>query len=246
MAASGDHSKVQDPSWERLADHDAYRYCRAELSRLIADHLDAADRVVPACPEWTVRDVVAHVVGGCVWAVQAREGLDVSGPPDLADVEMTRLLDDWRQTSERLDVLLAGGADPVHPMMALDLFAHELDIRHVLGTPPPPDHPGYPGALDAAVAGFSHEVRRRGLPVLRIAAPGAEWTAGSGTPGSGTPAGTLEGGRHDLFRTLTGRRTNAQIADLTWSVSPDPWLPAFAWGLFTPPTRPVENVIGAR
>jgi uncharacterized protein (TIGR03083 family) len=241
MPASADHSKVQEPSWERLADDVAYRHCRIELSGLIADHLEAADRVVPACPEWTVRDVIAHVVGGCVWAVQAREGLDVDGPPDLDGVDVDRLLDDWRQAGDRLDALLAGGADPMHPMMALDLFAHELDIRHVLARPAPKDHPVYPGALDSAVAGFSREVRSRQLPALRIVSPGAQWVAGAGTPEV-----TLEGDRHDLFRTLTGRRTMRQIASLSWSASPDPWLPAFEWGLFTPPDRRTEDVVGAR
>jgi hypothetical protein len=167
MPASADHSKVQGPSWVRLADDVAYRHCRIEVSGLIAAHLDAADRVVPACPEWTVRDVVAHVVGGCVWAVQAREGLDVPGPPDLDGIDLDRLLDDWRQAGDRLDALLAGGADPMHPMMTLDLFAHELDIRHVLARSAPLDHPVYPGA---SPRGRSPTGSRRRSPARRSAA----------------------------------------------------------------------------
>lgn len=129
----------------------------------------------------------------------------------------------------------------MHPMMALDLFAHELDILHALGNPPPADHPAYPSALDSAVAGFSRELRVRELPSLRIESYGAHWVAGTGTPDV-----TLNADRHDLFRTLTGRRTKEQIASLSWDGAPDRWIPAFEWGLFIPPARPIEDVVGGR
>jgi hypothetical protein len=43
---------------------------------------------------------------------------------------------------------------------------------------------------------------------------------------------------YDLGRALAGRRSLAQLAALTWSAAPEPWLPAFSWGPFAPPARP--------
>ena len=48
-------------------------------------------------------------------------------------------------------------------------------------------------------------------------------------------------GRWIPFRSLVGRRTHYQIAALDWSEEPRQWLPAFAWGPFTPPAEPIER-----
>jgi hypothetical protein len=63
--------------------------------------------------------------------------------------------------------------------------------------------------------------------------------------GEGEPAGTLSGDRLDLFRSLVGRRSPAQIAALSWTCDPQPWLPAFIWGPFHPPEHPVEEPTAA-
>ncbi|MFD0205215.1 MULTISPECIES: maleylpyruvate isomerase N-terminal domain-containing protein [Saccharothrix] len=48
----------------------------------------------------------------------------------------------------------------------------------------------------------------------------------------------LTASRHDLHRTLTGRRSHQQITALDWSGDPSRWLPAFTWGPFAAPTEP--------
>lgn len=50
---------------------------------------------------------------------------------------------------------------------------------------------------------------------------------------AGPPVATLEAPAFDLVRALTGRRSAAQIAAMTWSTDPTPYLPAFQFGPFT-------------
>jgi len=92
------------------------------------------------------------------------------------------------------------------------------------------------GALDLLVVGFGRSVRQRGLPALRIETRGAVWVAGQGEP-----AGSVVAGRYDLYRSLAGRRTPAQIAGLAWTGPAGRWLPAFEWGPFHPPAERVEH-----
>lgn len=227
------------PAWVRTSQADAYRASRKSLTELLTGHLDAAGRVVPGSPEWAVRDVVVHVAGGCLWAARDRAGEKLSAAPEIDGSDLGRMLAEWAEANDRLDQLLAGGADPLHPMMAFDVFVHELDIREALGTPAPADHPAYPVALDATMSVFGPSLQGRGLPAMRIETPGAEWVAGEGPVGI-----TLSGHRYDLFRSLTGRRTEEQIGRLAWSADPRPWLPAFTWGPFSPPAEPIEEALG--
>ncbi|MER7077740.1 hypothetical protein [Saccharopolyspora kobensis] len=61
--------------------------------------------------------------------------------------------------------------------------------------------------------------------------------------GGDDPVASVRAEPVDLLRSLSGRRTHAQIARLSWSADPAPWLPAFTWGPFTPPGSPVEEMI---
>jgi hypothetical protein len=87
--------------------------------------------------------------------------------------------------------------------------------------------------------GFFARTAELGLPVLRIETPRRHWTSGSGEPA----AMVLTAGIHDLYRSLTGRRTHDQITALSWTGDPEPWLPAFTRGPFRPPARPVEAIL---
>jgi hypothetical protein len=100
-----------------------------------------------------------------------------------------------------------------------------------LDVPAPADHPAYPLAFEVVVGGLSASIGSRGLPALRLACDGESWVAGFGTP-----AATVTAPRHELYRSLAGRRTPAQIAALTWTDDPAPWVPAFFWGPFSPPS----------
>lgn len=203
----------------RAPDHVAYRTVRQHFRELAAPETAAV--VVPSCPEWTVQDLVAHLAGNC--ASTAGTPFEVDG------VGLAGLLAGWDATAQRVEVLAASSAIDIGRLL-MDAFTHELDLRDALGLAVPADHPAYPPAFDVVVGGLAWSISMRGLPALRLVGEDSSWVAGSGQP-----AATLTASRYDLYRSLSGRRTPAQLAELDWSEEPTRWLPAFFWGPFTPP-----------
>jgi uncharacterized protein (TIGR03083 family) len=187
---------------------------REHIAELATSSPDVADLVIPSCPEWTVIDLVEHLAGNCASMTGER----------AAGSGLDGLLEGWRASAERLT------GDPDVSRLLMDAFTHELDVREALSVPAPADHPAYPLAFEVVVGGLSWSISSRGLPALRLACDGESWVAGSGAP-----AATVTASRYDLYRSLSGRRTPAQIATLTWTDDPTRWVPAFFWGPFSPP-----------
>jgi uncharacterized protein (TIGR03083 family) len=210
----------------------AYHQVRNNVATFVeARPAVVADRV-PACPEWTVRDLVAHLVGIAGLVIGRLTGWPPESKRSSADLDPAGLLDEWDRLGERVEELVAeqGGGD----VMLMDAFTHELDLRSTMGIPFPAGHPAFEPAVAVLVRGFTGAVESHGLPGLRLATPDAQWEVGE-------PTATVTAPDYDLYRSLAGRRTHAQIAALDWSSGPEPWLPAFAWGPFTPPSAPVER-----
>ena len=121
------------------------------------------------------------------------------------------LLDEWERSGGRVEAALARAEHSGKgAVLVMDAFTHELDIRLALGVPFPVGHPAF-------------------------RADAWRWVVGTGEP-----TAVVRGSRTDLYRALAGRRTYRQIEQLTWSIHPGPWLPAFGWGPFRPPDQPVE------
>lgn len=221
--------------WQPVPDEVAYRHCRENITSLLRTRPKAADRPVPACPDWTVVGLVAHLYEVCRATRDSLGGLSAPRPADGASID--ELLDGWTRTALEVEGLLAA-SDRWHGPLMLDVFAHELDIRRILDEPVPVDHPAYPGAMNVAFGGFSRSVRELQLPAIRVEAPGSHWVAGVGEP-----VVTVTGNRYDLFRSATGRRSQEQIAELSWSAPCGVWLPAFTWGPFRPPPEATEPAL---
>lgn len=214
------------------APHVAYRYTRTCLTRLLTDRPEAARLAVPACPDWTVHDTVAHLVANCRLAETNLGGRPrPRGPGGLA-----ALLAEWKRSGARVDRgLRESSGTGAGSVLVMDAYTHECDIRHALGLPPPWAHPASRAAFELAVDGFRAAVVMRGCPALRLETTDGAWQAGDGAPG-----GIVFATRHDLYRSLVGRRTVQQISELSWTADPGAWLPAFNWGPFRPPAAPVE------
>jgi uncharacterized protein (TIGR03083 family) len=208
---------------EREPRHIAYRTARRNITDLAQRSPGAAGLTVPACPQWTVRDLVAHVAGHCLHRV----GDTVGDTDELGDV-----LDRWERAATKVEPRIADGSDNVS-LLLMDTFTHELDLRAALGVAGPADHPAYPWGFDVVVGGLAWSFESRGLPAVRLVGEDESWVAGTGEP-----AANVHATRHELYRSLTGRRTAAQIAALQWSGDPSRWLAAFFWGPFSQPTQP--------
>jgi uncharacterized protein (TIGR03083 family) len=211
---------------DRVPNHLAYRAVRRHVAKLVLRSPDVAGTPVPACPGWTVRDVVAHVAGNCA---------SMLGEPATGNgAGLAGLVAWWQLTGEQVERSAASGALHLDRLL-MDAFTHELDLRSALCVAPPEDHAAYPPAFDVVVGGLDWSIGMHGLPALRLTCESASWVVGPGRP-----VATVTAPRYHLYRSLTGRRTLAQIADLDWTADPGRWLPALFWGPFTVPVRPAE------
>jgi uncharacterized protein (TIGR03083 family) len=211
----------------------AYHEVRNNVATFVEARPALTGDRVPACPEWTVRDLLAHLVGIATIVIGRLSGWPPAGRRPSTDLDPGGLLDEWDRLGERVEQLVAeqGGGD----VMLMDAFTHELDLRATMGIPFPTCHPAFEPAFAVVRRGFAGAVESGGLPGLLLRTGDDEWAVG------GEPSATVTAPGYDLYRSLTGRRTHGQIAALGWSSPPDPWRPAFSWGPFSPPSAPVER-----
>jgi uncharacterized protein (TIGR03083 family) len=178
--------------------------------------------VVPACPAWSVRDVIAHLSGVAedvavgntagattdTWsAAQVRRGRDV--PVD-------DLLARWETNAPAVEELLA--AHPRRWAAVVDVAAHEQDVRGAVGRPGARDNPVILALTPALLTSI-------GVPApLVIRTEDGEVRVGpEDAPGDGAPV-ALSTTRFEAFRWRLGRRSRAQVAGLDWSADPSPYL----------------------
>jgi len=209
---------------------------RELVSGLDAEQLETH---MPACPDWTVRDLLSHVVG---------LGADVAGgdePDDhnerwtRAQVESRRdrgvdeLLDEWSAVAPALVASMAeNGPRPLN-----DLLIHEQDLRSAAGVPGARDTDGL-RFVRQRMAGRLAE-GTSDLPPLALVSTDDGWSwATRGEPDDAEVV--LEAPGFDLFRGLTSRRTADQLRGWVTRGDVEPYLDAFA-RLGPLPTEPLPE-----
>lgn len=226
---------------ERVPNHVAYRHARHSLTELLSACEPGTGPTVPACPEWTVRDALAHLVGAAALAVGRLSGWIPAGRSPSPGMGIHELLGEWDRFGVEAENLVAAQGGRCGSIIAMDAFVHELDIRYALGAPLPQEHPAFAGAFEVLANGFSASVLAHSLPGVRLSIGSTQWTVGGSAP-----VATMTADRYDLCRSLAGRRTHEQIAALGWDRDSHRWLPAFNWGPFSPPASAVEPASVAR
>lgn len=213
---------------DRIDVGEAYAEAHArfsELGRTLDD--DQAATWVPALPGWSVKDTFAHVtalasqvVGGQrIVGVPGDEGT-AAGVNARAEMSLREVLDEWADSGPRFAALLTESGRDASPNAALDIWAHEVDVRGALGVPIPADGGGAEEILHRIVRrGFGRRWPDQGIPALRVVLPDEEWIAGEGEP-----AGVLRTDRFELGRVFLGRRSPRQMAALDWEGDPSSWI----------------------
>lgn len=143
------------------------------------------------CPHWTVKDVYAHLIGGERWMAAGHPPVDqdlsswTDGPVrERRDAPATSVLEELRHVYEQRRVQLGAGVDQEQPARlpmgqqsdlgmllrtrAMDVWAHEQDIRRAVGMP---------GSLDSPAAAVAGQLFVAALP--RIVAKSAQAPPGS-------------------------------------------------------------------
>jgi uncharacterized protein (TIGR03083 family) len=198
----------------------------AALVRHVSD--DDTGRVVPATPEWTVHDLVAHLAAIPSDIVSGR----LSGIPDNEHTReqvaarrhrsIGELLEEWKAALD--PVVEAARAGLVPPPLAIDAITHEQDLRGALHAA----HLDDDAALRFALTGYTFRLSRRlnaaGLPALRLRDPARGFSA---VAGEGEPAVTVTATEFELFRAVAGRRSRSQVAGYDWDGDPAAHLDCF-------------------
>ena len=127
------------------------------------DH-EAVLTPVPACPEWSAHDLLAHLAGSSTDVVLGRTD-GAATPPwtgrqvaERRSSTTTALLAEW---SANVDAVAATCERPT-PNPAWDVAVHLDDLREALGLPPGPREEGWGEVL---VAALSFLERRAGVTV---------------------------------------------------------------------------------
>ncbi len=237
-----------------------YEDTRARIVELVSDLDATADEIdVPACPGWSVKDVVAHLTGNCTDVLNGNivgvatpewTGAQVAARRDwkLGDV-----LAEWNDVAPKFASMLDVFPGAYGRQSLGDLVVHEHDLRGALGSPGARDGAALDIAIDVVtrfVAGTGAHVL--GLGPLEVRAGSKTWILGTGTRvdgdndtwrdavGSGTPppevtsppVATVTATSFEWFRAITGRRSARQIRSFDWSGDVDRFLPLFGYGPF--------------
>ena len=219
---------------------DAYAGCRGRLTELTLS-LDPprAQVRVPACPQWSVHDVLAHVAGVVDDALAGRLDGVATDPWTDAQVQArramptARVVAEWNEKAPAFEELLDPIGAPGRQAVA-DVVTHEHDVRAALGLPGARDSDavriGFEFVADAMV-GFAGG---QGLSFAVEPASGPRiGDAGAGTVVRGEP--------FELLRAMTGRRSVAQLSSLDIDGDVERLLPCFTFGPFRPAAHDIDE-----
>jgi len=234
----------------------AYTTLRLELGRLLrSGEPDVGERRTPACPDWTVADVVAHLCGVCEDIL----ALEMEGVASDAWTEkhverhrgepLVQVLDRWDATGEQVEQITAMFPNAqVAAQFVFDAVTHSFDIRGALGDTGARELDAITigasfllEAIDAFIVGAS-------LPPLSVALDGLHHEllgleAGSLVIGAGSPSPTapieLRTSAYELLRGFGGRRSLEQLRALDWSEDPTPYFCMFDGSPLRPPAEPL-------
>jgi uncharacterized protein (TIGR03083 family) len=197
-----------------------YRDTMGRLMNLVAGLTDAElTTSMPACPAWTVRDMVGHLTAIPEDAASGRlkgipsDEVTAGQVARLAGLPVADVLARWAAAAPDFERMIT--AHQVWPAV-IDVASHEQDIRGALGRP---------GARDCAAVRACTQRLLEWLEVpvpVRIRTEDGEYLAGSDA--AGRPELRLTTSRFETFRWRMGRRSRAQLAALGWSADPAPVL----------------------
>lgn len=181
-----------------------------------------ADRPVPLCPEWTVVELVSHMVGVPEDILAGRmEGVTTDAWTS-AQVERHRgespatLAEVWHSLIPDFDAVLPLIPSPINSQMVMDAVTHEHDLRHALGLSGARDSLAVDVALGWALGSIESRSSGLGQSLLESAVP-----------------------RFALLRSLTGRRSVGQMNAL--GLDGDGIASLLESSPLTPPSAAVEG-----
>jgi uncharacterized protein (TIGR03083 family) len=211
----------------------AYRLICERVDSLVRGRDGIAELAVPACPGWTIRQVVAHLAGVAQDIVALN--LEKKGTGPWADAQVARLgghsiddlLDLWSRSLDSVSANLAFASDAGVCQLVFDTLTHEHDIRGALNEPGSRTGDlALKAALGFMTTMSDQFIRQAQLPALRLSTP----TIGCvqlGDPHTARGQAALSISDFEALRAFGGRRSVAQLLALPWDGNPTNLMPAF-------------------
>lgn len=208
----------------------AFTDTRRRFASLCSALTDAdLERAVPACPEWSTKDLVAHVVGvtsdvvsGNVAGVGSEEWTSAQIAA-RRDSTVAVLLTEWDSIAPTVETAIDSIPKWMAGTLIGDLITHEHDLRGAIDRPGARDSRGVAVALDTYARFFGRRIKEGDLPALELRADDSSWQLGNGEPQV-----SVKGGPFELLRALTGRRTHDEVRSLDWNGDPEPYIDIFS------------------
>jgi uncharacterized protein (TIGR03083 family) len=196
-----------------------YRESQGRIMALVNNQ--NADLPVPACPGWTVKDVVAHLSG--VLDDHRKGDLDgAPGSPWTAAQVASRRHRSLSEIGAEWHIL--GNTSP-HAfqnqgnVLVADIISHEFDIKGAIGNTQHRDLLAVRSATLFFLSGVDRMFRQNGISPLRILVEDKPLDLGEGEP-----RGSVEMGWWETMRVVSGRRSADQVRSLTWTGDPGQWI----------------------
>ena len=196
---------------------EAYRGVRLRVGELVAG-ADAVtlEAVAPATPDWTVHDVLAHLVGVSTDIVSGNLDGVGSDPWAAAQVERSRdracvdLLAEWDEHGPVVEEMAAQFGRAAGQLLS-DATTHEHDVRGALGAVGARDSDAV--LLSVGFVGLTLGEQLDGAGEGALTVHRGDRTD---TFGSGDAVASLRIDDFEFLRALTGRRSVEQIAAYDW------------------------------
>jgi hypothetical protein len=220
----------------------AYRLVCGRVRALVRGRAHIADVSVPACPDWTVHQTVAHLTGVAQDIVTlnlegvATESWTRAQVDRLGGNSIDELLDLWGQLIDPVTARLGlGGLEGPACQVVFDALTHEHDVRGALGEPDcRTGDPAFAVAAGFLTTTFDEITRRAALPALRLVTP-TTGVVQHGDPNAATEHVALEISDFEALRAFGGRRSVRQLLALPWHGDPSELLPALRNDAIRPP-----------
>jgi hypothetical protein len=210
-----------DGWWER------YEGVRRRVTALVSDDEAVLRATVPACPAWTGKDLLAHLVGLAEDIAAGR--IDGYASEAWTSEQVGRgasrsvgvLLEAWPVAACAIRDSDVGGV-PAAALAFGDAIVHEADLVAVTRRDHAVPEEDVAVAVKTGVARWRQVLAAGSTPTLHIVVPGhRDWWLGDRDR---APVTTLEVDQQVLFRTLYGRRSLDQARALAWSPGPEPFV----------------------
>lgn len=227
---------------------DLYDQLRNDVSELVAGlEPQQLDTPIPATPDWTIRNVVAHLAADatCVIAgdfpseffaamgeeatVLTLNGWTARQVKQREGRSLEDLIQEWKSSGNEVITMMRGEkpwpegilsfADRV---LLTDVTVHQQDIFGALGIERARESAPIKIALSGYIATMGWRLASTALAPLRFDLGEKSYVAGEGEPTT-----TVRGSRYELFRAMSGRRSPEQIAAYDWDGDAEPYIPYF-------------------